>query len=136
MATQSPKQVAIALDRERHLLLDFNALCAAEELTGRNFMDEETWNTLSARDVRALLFACLKHEDPTLTLEMVGKMLGLMNAEAVSEALLKSRQDNFPEASEADPLRSPARRSQRSTSPRAGRSRASTSTSPTPSSDG
>lgn len=130
MATQKPQQVAITLDRERHLLLDFNALTVAEELTGRNFLLQETWNTLSARDVRALLFACLKHEDADLTLDQVGSLVGLLNADAISESMLKARQENFPAGGggDSDPLKRGARGSRKSTSRRAGPSRDSTST--------
>jgi hypothetical protein len=79
----------VTLDRERTLRMDFNALAKAEELTGKNFIDAATWRSLSIRDYRALIFACLVHEDPALTLESVGQMVTPRNERPVSDALME-----------------------------------------------
>lgn len=79
MATQTVQTAAVEMDRPRTLRLDMNALATAEDLTGRNFLTSAAWRDLGVREVRALLFACLKDEDPALTLEDVGRHLHLGN---------------------------------------------------------
>ncbi len=128
MATQTPKQVAITLDRERHLLLDFNALILVEDLTKRDFAQAEAWEKLGFRELRALVFVCLTHEDPELTLEAVGKMLHPGNIGYVSERLVAVRDANSAEPlAEGEGGGEPAPFARRSRSPSAGRSRGSTS---------
>lgn len=78
----------VMLDKERTLRMDFNALAKAEEITGKNWMTAESWKTLSAKDYRALTWACLLDEDPSLTLEQAGKLLTPRNEKEVSDALL------------------------------------------------
>jgi hypothetical protein len=86
---QNDAERRVTLDRERTLRLDFNAMCKAEELSGRNFMDAATWRALNARDYRALAGACLVDEDPSLTLEQVGRMMTFNRESEVSAALLE-----------------------------------------------
>ncbi len=76
-------------DKERTLRLDFNALSKAEEVTGKNFVEVLTWQELNAREVRALAWACLVHEDPALTIEDVGRLLTRTTERVVSDALLE-----------------------------------------------
>lgn len=109
MATPNVKLVPVVLDRTRHLLMDLNALCEAEELTGKNFMQDESWDQLSFRDVRSLAFACLKHEDPELTPEQLGRSLHPGNIEVITQALQTAMTVAMPdapkkEAGEAAPL--------------------------------
>lgn len=67
-------KVSLRLDRERTLLLNLNALCKAEEVTGMNLIVGEVIFT-SLRVMRALLWAGLLHEDPTLTIEEAGDLI-------------------------------------------------------------
>lgn len=83
----------VMLDRERHMRLDFYALALAEEKTGRNMLTGEGWGfqardregnptgepakRLNATEISTLIWACLVHEDPELTVEDVRKMLSL-----------------------------------------------------------
>jgi hypothetical protein len=71
-------KVPITLDRERHVVLSFNALCDVEKAIGRNpfAMDADSQIDLSSPNtIRAYLWAGLRHEDPTLTLEQTGDLL-------------------------------------------------------------
>lgn len=111
MTTPEIKTATIELDRPRTLRMDFNALVRAEETTGKNFVDARNWIDLDVRedeqtltafvaristsglkltaaDTRALLHACLLHEDASLTLEQVGAWLHPGNQAAVRDALL------------------------------------------------
>lgn len=88
MATPTVRTVAVELDRTRHLRMDMNALCTAEDLTGKNFLESAAWKGLGLRDVRALLFSCLKHEDIELTIDRVGELLHLGNLTELIDRLV------------------------------------------------
>ena len=80
------KTVAITLDRERNLRLDLNAMSNFEELTGESlFTIGEKMN--QARNIRALLFSCLKSAKEEVTLEEVGDMIDIENFAYVSEKI-------------------------------------------------
>ena len=73
------KAVEITLDKPRHLRVDFNALIEFKHKTGKAL------SSIQAKDMDEeymciLVWACLLHEDPELTLKDVGAMLGFGNA--------------------------------------------------------
>lgn len=94
MATPNTKLIPIVLDRQRHLLLNLNAYCIAEEITGVNYIQKTASGDLSMRDLRALLYAGLLHEDPKLTLSQVGEMVGADDFGAVGDAVLAAMQES------------------------------------------
>lgn len=67
--------VKVKLDKERTLRLDLNAMVRFEQASGKSLLKQSTWDTLSIADIRSLLWACLLHEDPELTVEQVGSMI-------------------------------------------------------------
>lgn len=87
MTNKAKPEVRIMLDRERTLVLDLNAMCAFEEATGKNML-KGMESQFSAADLRALLWACLRHEDKSLTLEQVGGMIHGGNMEEISARLM------------------------------------------------
>jgi hypothetical protein len=96
---KSIKTVPITLDKERHLFYDVNALIDLGDALGLNLLTREGWEALTGkmvpnpkaageddkeifepveptlRRVRAIVWAGLLHEDPTLTERQVGAML-------------------------------------------------------------
>ena len=68
------KSVTIELDKARNLRYGINALVTVEELTGKPLtrLDLES---VSIKDLRAILYAGLCHEDKTLTPEKVGELI-------------------------------------------------------------
>jgi hypothetical protein len=68
-------RVPVKLDRDRTIVMSFNALCDAEEKLGVSLITTSDIDLTSLRSLRALLWAGLKHEDPTLTLEKVGDII-------------------------------------------------------------
>jgi len=82
--------VSIQLDRPRNLRITFNTLVEIEQETGKSIMDRATWLELGVRDLRIILWAALKHEDPSLTIDDVGRMLGPQNMEDVANAIGKA----------------------------------------------
>lgn len=61
-------------NRSRYLRFDINALADFEQLTGMGFGQLMSMKAMFAT-CRALLFAGLKHEDRTLTVERVGDLI-------------------------------------------------------------
>ena len=68
------KSVAIELDKARNLRYGINALVTVEELTGKPLTKLDL-ESVSIKDLRAILYAGLCHEDKTLTPEKVGQLI-------------------------------------------------------------
>ena len=77
-------------DKLRKLCFDFNAICRLEEKSGKNALSSETWNNLSALDVRALLWAACLKDDPELTIESVGEFITFKNLPEITAAIEKA----------------------------------------------
>lgn len=101
------RTVPIQLDRARNLKYDLNAYVVLQERHGIN-MFEPTERAESPVMVRAILWAGLVHEDPTLTLERVGEWVDLGNYAEVSrclaEAMLQSRKQRVESGDEPAPF--------------------------------
>lgn len=101
-------KVTIELDRLRHLCFDWNAVCEFEEVTQRSIFDQELWEGLEKKPVgkivRAMLWAALLEEDPSLTLKDAGKLLGFSNLPQVYVKLSEAFQSaNAKDDKKADP---------------------------------
>lgn len=94
------KTVKIELDRERALRFDFNALSLFEETTGLNSLDATIWGSLNAKNLRAMLWSALKHEDPGLTQEQVGEMIHTGNIAYVTERITEAYKSSTPDQPE------------------------------------
>ncbi|MFA5439638.1 hypothetical protein [Dehalococcoides sp.] len=90
------KNIPITLDKVRNLRLDLNAMVAFEEATGKSVF--KIGADMSARDIRALLWACLRHEDKGLTLEAVGQMVTSQNIPELNARLVEAFNAAMPEA--------------------------------------
>lgn len=64
--------------KEYILVLDFNALCEFEDVSGKpvgDVLDSLQRGKIVARDMRALIWAGLKQRHPDVTLELAGRIL-------------------------------------------------------------
>lgn len=93
------KPIAIQLDKKRYLILDMNAMAEYEEVTGTSFF--QLGDDFSAKKMRALLWACLIDDDPTLTLTAVGKMINATNIKEIENAL-SSATNKFTDSESTD----------------------------------
>jgi hypothetical protein len=93
-------QVAIELDKVRHLQFDFNSASAFEEATGKSVFEVASIKGMGARDMRAFIWACLIHEDESLTIKQVGSMIHMGNLAYVSEKFLAIYNTSTPEPEE------------------------------------
>ena len=93
------KYTPIVLDKPRRLLLDLNAMVDFEKATGKNAL--QIGEDLSATDLRALLWACLRHEDELLLPGQVGAMIHAGNMADVAKTLTEVYQKGMPEAKKA-----------------------------------
>jgi len=74
--------VLINLDRPRQIRLDTNALVTVEEVLGKP--SSELQAGFGYRELRALLWAGLRHEDRKLTLDQTGDLMDLADYEYIS----------------------------------------------------
>lgn len=114
MARPTAPIVALDLGGEaRALLLDFNALAELEE-RGINLLGGFERNHLTAKNIRAIVWAACLHEEPNLTEKEVGSWLTPDRLEEVANKLVALFGVTLPEpepASEGedgDPLLEPA----------------------------
>jgi len=97
--------VKITLDKERTLKLDLNAMIAFEEATGKKFVDGSFGRgKMSPKDLRAMLWACLIHEDDVLTERQAGSLVTPSNMMEVVVKLNKAFEAAMPEKSEGEEI--------------------------------
>ena len=82
------KNISIALDRERNLRLELNAMSIFEEVTGKSLFTIGE-GLQEARNIRGLLYASLKSAGEDLTLDQVGELITMDNFNIVSETISK-----------------------------------------------
>jgi len=107
MSAKVRPSVTISLDKERHLLLDLNAMVSFQEATGKNLFKESVAKALardmSPMDLRALLWACLLHEDEALTLKQVGSWIHAGNTAEISAGIMEAWSKAIPEVEAKQP---------------------------------
>jgi len=106
-----PKQsVSIKLgDKTRHLRYDFNALVALEETLGSPISEIGTLVSGSVRlkDLRAIVWAGLLHEDSGVTENDVGNWLDLSMLGEVADKIRQAFEAALPTSDEAKNEKSP-----------------------------
>ena len=83
------------LGKEYTFLLDMNALCELESITGSNaisLFERTDTGTASLSDLRALIFCGLKRHHPDITLEEAGDIMG-----EDTESVLNALTNSFPQ---------------------------------------
>lgn len=100
--------IPINLDSVRHIRLTPNALADAETAAGMGIVAMVDLNTIGFRSIRALLWAGLKWEDHSLTLEKTGDLMAGWQKEGhsfdeLATILIKALDESgwFPEISRA-----------------------------------
>lgn len=101
MASKVNPEIPIILDKPRRLRFDINAMATFEELTGLNLLKESARRRIekdmSVAQFRAFLYACLIHEDKTLTLEQVGRLITTENMQEILNKIGEAKQAAAPE---------------------------------------
>jgi hypothetical protein len=83
------KSFPVKLDKQRKLRFTFNAFCELEEVMDRPLT--ELQNGFKMKDLRALLWAGLLHEEPEMTIEQAGDLIDEAESiEVVAEAVSKA----------------------------------------------
>jgi hypothetical protein len=86
MANKHRGYVEVKLDKKRNLHYDMNALAEIEDALGVQ-LSELADVKMTIKNIRAILWAGLIHEDPELTPQSVGALVDLENLEEVQEAV-------------------------------------------------
>jgi hypothetical protein len=97
---QRNNEVIIDLDKPRSLRFDLNAMAAYEDATGKSAF--AIGDNISATSIRALLWACLIHEDDTLTIEQVGRLIHTGNMQEITTKINKLVQTSTDTGEEAE----------------------------------
>ncbi|HEU0139611.1 MAG TPA: hypothetical protein VFQ79_07870 [Bryobacteraceae bacterium] len=113
MSRPTAPRFSIQLDRERHLCFDFYAQWKFEDQMGRPFfstflplakaLQAADITQISSKDLVALLWCGLVHEDPCLSMEDVAYMLHLGNIQEVMGSIVQAqvaaaaRNEDLPE---------------------------------------
>ena len=95
MRNPAAPKVKLKLDKEYTLILDMNAMSDFEEATGKAI--HAIGADMSMKELRALIWACMRHSEPDLTPEDVGRMIHAKNLFAVGEQIGKLYSDSMPE---------------------------------------
>ena len=93
--------IPIMLDKPRNLRFGYNAICDYETVSGERFTNLSK-NELTCSQLRVLLWASLRHEDPTLTLEMVGDMMGFSGLSEIAKDVTKAIAAALPDQKEGE----------------------------------
>jgi len=92
--------VTIMLDKERHLLLDMNGMIAFQEVAGINLLNGKEvialFKDFTPKKMRAFLWACLTHEDDSLTIEQVGKFIHAGNMGEIADRIAEAWKGAMP----------------------------------------
>ena len=82
--------VTITLDKPRTLRYGLNALAKVEDLTGKSIMSLDL-NNVGIKDLLAIIYAGLCHEDKSLTVAKVGDLIDeYSNISEVAEKLAET----------------------------------------------
>jgi len=81
----------------RHLRMDFRAIAAAERVTGKNLLRPGSVATAGASEMTAILWGCLLHEEPDLTLDIVRSWIHYGNAADTFVAVMDAVARCFPD---------------------------------------
>ena len=86
---------------EYRLAYDFNAIAQAEAIAGCNLLQGvRNLSSLSAEQLRGLLFAALSKAHPKITLLAAGEMVRLDTVRPITEALAEAYMLSLPEKKE------------------------------------
>jgi hypothetical protein len=92
--------ITINLDKPRTLRYGINALAKIEDVTGKPLMQLDL-NNVGIKDLLAIVYSGLYHEDKDLTIDTVGDLIDeYSNLSVVAEAVGKALTLAFGEAKE------------------------------------
>ncbi|SMO48822.1 gene transfer agent family protein [Melghirimyces algeriensis] len=106
MANKQRGYVQIELDRPRRLKYDMNALTELEDALDRP-VTQLNDQSIGIKELRALLWAGLIHEDRELTLEGAGELVEMENIQTVSEKVTEAMTLAFPPAQQKKQMGGP-----------------------------
>ena len=89
--------VTVKLDRERHLSLKLRGMLLYEEMTGKSLLRGFDMKSLSTKEMAALFWACLIHEDKTLTFEQFKDIVDLGDIQGMTAAVAQCIVESFPD---------------------------------------
>ena len=92
--------VTVQLDKERHLRLTVRGMLAYQAVTGKSLIKGFDPENLDLKEITALLWACLIHEDKELTYEDFIDMIELGDIPKFSSVISRCIVESFPDTKE------------------------------------
>ena len=99
--------VTIKLDKERHLRLTLRGMLEFEKATGVNIFKGFDMSKITLEQTYRLSWACLIHEDKSLTFDKFMDIIDLKNMNKMAEAVVKCITESLPDKEDnknTDPL--------------------------------
>lgn len=99
------KPIELELDKQRSLVYNIGSIVDAEDLLGCAITSLPTWKDMQTKQFRLLLWAGLKTDDPSLSVESVGEKASWIDypkiATAIAQALIQAYGEPDTQASTA-----------------------------------
>lgn len=93
--------IPIELDKPRTLRFNYTAVLAIEDTTGKGI--KEVLKEGSVRHTMTILWACLLHEDDTLTLKQVTNLVDFGDTEMIMAKIAEAIAAQFPDKKPSAP---------------------------------
>lgn len=94
MANKQKGEVAFGPDHK--LVLDWNALCDAEEAIGSKLPTLLQSGDIGVKDMRVIIWAGLQHHHPGMTIKDAGELMGLVGGNKVRSAIVEGIKQAMP----------------------------------------
>jgi hypothetical protein len=102
MGNMKVVEVPITLDRKRKLRYDLNALEVIEELYGDIMTALEDLDKRKIKAFKTILYAGLIHEDESLTLDGIGKMVTFATMKSATNDIANALSGNIKASEKSD----------------------------------
>lgn len=100
-ASKAIHEVEIEFAGEKHILqYSLWSFCKLDELTGKNPLVGSSWADMHPKDVLALLWAGLLHEEKPISLEELGKKISLQDIAVIGPKIRDAMGQSMPDAEE------------------------------------
>ncbi len=90
---------------EYKLKFTLNSMIKFEEETGKQIMEPGALDNMNMKELRVMLWACIKSDEKQLTLDEVGEMIELDQLTEITEALTQAFEVSTPESTSEGKLR-------------------------------
>jgi hypothetical protein len=97
------REYEIELDKVRHIRFDLAAMIRFQEMTDVNLLDGFDSSTLrNPKNLQALIYSCLVHEDPDLMPDTISPYVGFGNIPIIMKIVGAAVKNAYPDQEELE----------------------------------